>query len=351
MAAQDGNGADRTPENVKDPFNMRRETAQIVDDLDRAINQELDLPKMEFDEILVCGMGGSAVGGDIVADCLYPVSSRPLKVVRFPELPAWASERSLVLVSSYSGNTRETIAVFEQAVIRGCQIIAITSGGTLMDRCVEKGIPFIAVKKGIQPRNAVGYTVGYTFNILRTIGGPDITDDIRKVLPDLRKYVASLKGGRDSDAVKAARRIGRKVPVIYSSSYLYSVAGRWRAQFNENSKLVAFDGHIPDTNHMGVDGMASSDEAKTKPVLLVEDGMSRMMEKLYRQTLNTLKKNGLNPYVINITGRNTFEKVFRATLLGDFISLELAFRDSKDPHDVSSISSLKERLSALLGKN
>lgn len=334
----------------RDPNNMMRETSQIVNDLDTAINQKLDLPAVEFDEILVCGMGGSAIGGDIVADCLYPVSEVPIKVIRFPDLPNWAGERSLVIVSSYSGNTRETITVYRQAVAAGCKVIAVTSGGELMDLCAKDGVQVVAVKTGLQPRNAVGYTVGYMFNIIKTVGGPGIMQDIRQSIPELRKYVNSLKG-RQSEAQRIAEHIHHSVPVIYSTSYLYSVAGRWRAQFNENAKLIAFDGHIPDTNHSDIVGLTSGNGVVIKPVLLVEDGLSRFMKDIVALTTATLRNRGLSPYTIRVSGKSTFERIFRATLLGDFISLHLAFFDFKDPSDVGQITRLKKLLSTSLSRS
>ena len=334
----------------RDPNNMMRETSQIVNDLDTAINQKLDLPTVEFDEILVCGMGGSAIGGDIVADCLYPVSEVPIKVIRFPDLPNWAGERSLVIVSSYSGNTRETLTVYRQAVAAGCKIIAVTSGGELMDLCAKDGVQVVTIKTGLQPRNAVGYTVGYMFNIIKTVGGPGIIQDIRQSIPELRKYVNTLKG-RQSEAQKIAEHIHDSVPVIYSTSYLYSVAGRWRAQFNENAKLIAFDGHIPDTNHSDIVGLTSGSGVVIKPVLLVEDGLSRFMKDIVALTTATLRNRGLSPYTIRVSGKSTFERIFRATLLGDFISLHLAFFDFKDPSDVGQITRLKKLLSTRLSRS
>ena len=334
----------------RDPNNMMRETSQIVNDLDTAINQKLDLPTVEFDEILVCGMGGSAIGGDIVADCLYPVSEVPIKVIRFPDLPNWAGERSLVIVSSYSGNTRETLTVYRQAVAAGCKIIAVTSGGELMDLCAKDGVQVVTIKTGLQPRNAVGYTVGYMFNIINTVGGPGIMQDIRQSIPELRKYVNSLKG-RQSEAQRIAEHIHDSVPVIYSTSYLYSVAGRWRAQFNENAKLIAFDGHIPDTNHSDIVGLTSGSGVVIKPVLLVEDGLSRFMKDIVALTTATLRNRGLSPYTIRVSGKSTFERIFRATLLGDFISLHLAFFDFKDPSDVGQITRLKKLLSTRLSRS
>ena len=334
-------------EPVNDPHDMINETSRIVDDLEKSTSQLLRIPKMEFDNILVCGMGGSAIGGDIVADCLAPVSKVPVKVIRFPMMPNWADEHSLVVVSSYSGNTRETLEVYSQAIKKNCKVVAVTSGGQLMKECGVNNTPCVAVKTGIQPRNAVGYTVGYMFNIIATVGGPDILDDIRKCIPSLRKYVNVLKQP-DGEPKKIAAHIRASVPVIYSTSNLYSVAGRWRAQCNENSKIIAFDGHIPDTNHNDILGFTKECGVGVKPVLLVEDSTSKLMRDLVNATISTFRNNGIKPYVVRISGKTVIERVFRAMLLGDFISLHLAFFKDIDPSDVSSIKTLKDMLAAKL---
>ena len=334
---------------VFDPHDMMKETSNVVNDLEETICADLGLGTLDFDNILICGMGGSAIGGDIVADCLYSFSDRPIKVVRFPELPVWADGRSLVLVSSYSGNTAETLAIYDQAVVRGCQIVAISSGGKLEEKAKADSVSHIKVKPGLQPRNAVGNSIGYLFNVIASVGGPDMRDDIRNSIPVLKKYVSTLTS-LDSKPRAIAGEIAGSIPVIYSSSSLAAIAGRWRAQFNENSKMIAFDGQIPDTNHGDIVGMISAIDIKVKPIVLVDEGQSKIMKKEINATISTLKSRGMRPYVIRIPGRTVFEREMRAMMLGDFISLHLAFFKDIDPSDISSISLLKKILSWKMGK-
>ncbi len=335
---------------VFDPHDMMRETSNVVNDLEEAIDADLRLPTMDYENILICGMGGSAIGGDIVADCLYAHSDRQIKVIRFPELPNWASDRTLILVSSYSGNTAETLSVYDQAVRRGCQVIAISSGGKLEEKARADGVHYIRVKTGLQPRNAVGNSIGYLFNAIASIGGPDIRDEIRRTIPILKKYVSSLVP-LDSMPRAIAGEIAGSLPVIYSSSSLSAIAGRWRAQFNENSKIIAFDGNIPDTNHGDITGLTGQDGIRVKPIVLVEETQSKLMKKSVNSTISTLKSRGFKPYVVRISGKTVFEREMRAMLLGDFISLHLAFFKDIDPSDVSSISLLKKILSWKMGKS
>ncbi len=335
---------------VYDPHNMIHENAHMVSDLERSLQQDLRLPKMEFDRIVVSGMGGSAIGGDIVADALYPVSKQPVTVVRYPELPGWVDERTLVIVSSYSGNTMETLASYDEARKRGCSIVAITSGGNLMDKCMADNVPVITIKEGIQPRNAVGYTVGYIINVIASVGGTDIRNECLKSVPALKKYLDDIVP-LDSLPRQIALEIYGHLPVVYAVPEMRAIASRWRAQFNENAKIVAFDGYLPDTNHNDILGLINDGGKKAKPILLTDRNQSKMMKEIVNGTIGTLKERGLVPYVVTITGRNSFERTFKTMLLGDFISLHLAFFQSIDPSDVTSIKNLKKSLTKkLLGR-
>ncbi len=325
---------------VYDPHNMIHENAHMVPDLEKSLKQDLHLNRLEFDKILVSGMGGSAIGGDIVADAMYPVSNVPVTVVRYPELPGWVDEKTLVIVSSYSGNTLETLSTYDQAKERGCSVVAITSGGSLMEKCMADNVPVISIKEGIQPRNAVGYTVGYIINVIASVGGPDIRDDCLKTVPALKKYLEEIVP-LDSLPRKIAEEIYGHLPVIYAVPEMNAIASRWRAQINENAKIVAFDGRLPDTNHNDILGLINDGGRTAKPILLTDRNQPKMMKELMNSTIATLKERGLAPYVVTISGKNSFERTFKTMLLGDFVSLHLAFFQSIDPSDVSSIKKLK----------
>ena len=335
---------------VYDPHNMIHENSHMVKDLEKSLRQDLHLAHIDFDRIVVCGMGGSAIGGDIVADSLYSVSKYPVTVVRYPELPGWVNENTLVIISSYSGNTMETVSAYDEARKKGCSIVAISSGGAITERCMADNVPVVSIKEGIQPRNAVGYTVGYIINIIASVGGPDIRQFCLNSIPALNKYLDEIVP-LDGLPRNIALEIYGHLPVIYSVPEMYAIASRWRAQFNENAKIVAFDGHLPDTNHNDILGLINDGGKKAKPILLMDRNQSKMMKEMVNRTISTLKERGLSPYVVMVSGKNSFERTFKMLLLGDFISLHLAFFQSIDPSDVSSIKSLKKSLTRkLLGR-
>ena len=332
---------------VYDPHDMIHQTAHMVKDLEMSLQQDLRLSKIDFDNIIVCGMGGSAIGGDIVVDSLYPVSKYPVEVIRYPELPGWVDKHTLALISSYSGNTMETVSTYDLARERGCSIVAITSGGTLTEKCMADNVPVIKIKEGIQPRNAVGYTVGYVINAIATVGGPNIRQECLKTIPALKKYLNDVTP-LDALPRKIALELYGHLPVIYSVPEIQAIAGRWRAQFNENGKIVAFDGRLPDSNHNDIIGLLTDGTKHVKPIILTNRHQSKTMKEIVNNTLNKLKGRGFEPYVVTITGRNSFERMFKTMILGDFISLHLAFFQSVDPSDVSSIKSLKKSLAKKL---
>ena len=335
---------------VYDPHDMIHQTAHMVKDLEMSLQQDLHLNKIEFNTIAVCGMGGSAIGGDIVADSLYSVSKIPVEVIRYPELPGWVDEHTLVIVSSYSGNTMETLSTYDLARERGCSIVAVTSGGTLVEKCMADNVPIIKIKEGIQPRNAAGYTIGYVINTISSVGGPDIRQDCLKTVPSLKKYLDDIEP-LDALPRKIALELYGHLPVIYSIPEIQAIAGRWRAQFNENGKIVAFDGRLPDSNHNDILGLLTDKAKHVKPIILTDRHLSKMMKEIVNNTLSKLKSRGFEPYIVTISGRNAFERMFKTMMLGDFISLHLAFFQSIDPSDVSSIKNLKKSLAKkLLGK-
>ncbi len=332
---------------VYDPHDMIHETSHMVKDLEMSLQQVLHLEKVDFDAIIVCGMGGSAIGGDIVADSLYPVSRYPVNVIRYPELPGWVNDRTLAIISSYSGNTIETISTYDLTRERGCSIIVITSGGKLMEKAMNDNVSVIKIKEGIQPRNAVGYTIGYVINTVATIGGPDIRQGCMKCIPSLKKYINDISK-IDGEPRKIALMMYGRLPVIYAMPEMQAIASRWRAQFNENGKKVAFDGRLPDSNHNDIVGLLNDGAKYVKPILLTDKHQSKMMKEIVNNTLSKLKERGLVPYVISISGKNAFERMIKMMVLGDFVSLHLAFFQSIDPSDVSSIKKLKVSLTKKL---
>ena len=328
-----------------------KETVAFVDDLKFAVSEKIKLTA-KFDKICICGMGGSAIGGDLLVDLMVQASAVPMTVVRFPDIPNWVNDKTFVIVCSYSGNTKETISMYEQAVKRGCNIVVMTSGGVLKQKCIEDGKMLIQLKEGIQPRNSLGLIIGYLANIMETLGVAKCRKDMKKLIPDLNKLRNKIGfKNPDSYAKKIAAQIYGSIPVIYSTSGITASAIRWKSQINENSKMLAFNGSIPEINHNEIVGWSEGiKKFNCLPVFLYEEDAPDVMKHMANASIDTLRSSGVSPVVVVIRGKTVMERSLRAVMFGDYISLYLAFMNGVDPIEVRSIVTFKEKVANLLSK-
>ena len=329
-----------------------QETVGFVDDLKATISMKLKIKRIEFDKICICGMGGSAMGGDILIDFLSPSSKVPITVIRSMDIPHWVNEKTLIIACTYSGNTSETLSMYDQAKARNCPIVAMTAGGKLEEKCIEDGTTLIILRPGMQPRNALGLTMGCMANIIETVGGAKCKKDIKKILPELYK-LRNMIGFKNQDnyAKKIAEKMHGTVPVIYSTAGISASSMRWKTQLNETSKMMAFNGSIPEFNHSEITGWSESvAKFNCKPVFLYEEDAPGMMKDMANASIDTLRSFGVEPIVINIRGKTVLERSLRATMFGDFISLYLAFMSDVDPIEVKSITSFKKRVAKIMSR-
>lgn len=322
---------------------MSYEVYAFVDTMAEALEQTIDI-KADFDKIVICGMGGSAIGGDIIRDCVIADVRFPVYVQRFPELPKWVDKRTFVIMSSYSGNTRETLAMYEQAHERGCNIAIMTSGGELLENGTKNGDIIIRLKPGFQPRSALGTMLGHLANIMDSLCGTHSADDIRRFIPkmyELRETLARPGGV----AEQIANTIGDQAPVIYATPGIYASAIRWRSQINENSKLLAFTGSVLEFNHSEMSGWLSGGSRKRcLPLFLYEKDASSETTKLTDACIAALKDSNQNVLVVPIEGSTSLERTLTAVMIGDYVSLYLAYRQGVDPFVIDAINKFKKCL-------
>jgi len=343
-----------SPNNKQQPESLEmmiQEVDRFVDGLAKAVKTKLKVPS-GFNKMIFCGMGASAMTGDIIADAALMSWDVPVQVIRSTGIPNWADELTLVVASSYSGNTRETLMMYDQAKARGCKIIAIAAGGELWDKCIKDGNKLIEVNAVMQPRSAVGYVIGYLANIVEAAGGPKIRTEISKLLPELRRYRGSIwTRNPDSPAKDIAERLHGIVPAIYATGPLSSSAIRWKNQINENAKMIAFNGAIPELNHNEIVGWAECiQRSKCRPVFLCENETPDAVRSMMHESIDIMRASGIDPVTVTIEGRTALERSLKAVMLGDYVSMFLAAMKGVDPMDVASIKSFKKRLAALLGR-
>ncbi|MGE4577554.1 MAG: bifunctional phosphoglucose/phosphomannose isomerase [Candidatus Methanomethylophilaceae archaeon] len=331
----------------KDPSDIAGDIYAFLDNLEDSMKVPLRID-FKFKAILFCGMGGSAIAGDIISDCVADSAKCPIKIQRFPDIPKWVDKDVLVIISSYSGNTKETLSMYEQASAKNAQIIVLSSGGEILERAKENKDFIIKVTPGLQPRCALGYTLGIMINIMDALGDPTSRIAIQKSLPKLK----ALRDELSSDisiAWEVARRIDSKVPIIYSTTDIASSALRWKSQMNENSKMMAFSGSIPEFSHNEISGWSEGGvRDKCMPIFLYEERMNKYKRNAINASIGALRSYGVEPMVLKIRGRNITEKIIRSVMIGDYVSLYLAYISGVDPSSVASIDEFKSRLTKLL---
>lgn len=338
-----------TPRDVldADPDNMAEGIYNFIDDLNNAMEVSIDI-NPTFDKILICGMGGSAISGDILAGCMYSYSDHPVFIQRFPELPEWVNKDTFIIIASYSGNTRETLALYDDAVERDLKTTVITAGGRLMERAENDDHYVMKMIPGLQPRCATGYSLGLLFKLTDHIGETNFEEQVSKLTPKLKRFRDELASNK-SIAWEIARRIKGRTPIIYSTPEMASSAVRWKTQINENSKMMSFSGLMPEFSHNDISGWsAGSVRDLCVPIFLYEEKMSRVKKKAMDAAIDVLKSYNVEPMMVKIRGRSITEKLLRSIMIGDYVSLYLAYINEVDPSEVASIAELKLRLADLL---
>ena len=328
-------------------MSTRDQLFHFTDDLEASLDYD---PGVTFDcdNIILCGVGGSAVSGDFAADCCFSESVKPIRLSKYPDLPKWVGPRTLAVVSSYSGNTAETMEMYRQAKERGCIIVAVTSGGLLKNVAEGAGDKLVLLPEGMHPRHAIGFMIGYTLAVIRAAGGPDLSDGIKEFIPALRLF-------RDQHALppgclarQLAADLAGKVPVVCSDSSMGSVAFRWKTQINENSKFVAFCDSVPSFSRGSLATWCETICDNYMLILLVGTDDSMCNSTAYLEAASsTLSESEAPVKVIRLGGESTLENMFRAIILGDYMSIYMAERRGIDAAEVRPVMQMKAKLSNL----
>ena len=296
---------------------------------------------IEASGLIVCGMGGSAIGGDLAAAALGSRLGKPLDVVRGYGVPAWTPPDRAILCSSYSGNTEETIACYAAAEAVGAQRIVATTGGAIGDAARSDGVPVIGMPAGLQPRAAVGYTFAIAAEVAALVGaGPAIRTEIDSSASHLESARESLL----ALAADVAGRIHGSVPLLYGCGLTTPVAYRWKCQVNENAKLPAFDHSIPELDHNEIVGWTGAEAGAFSAVLLGDKDQHPRERERFELTAELIADRARDVVRIETEGETRTERLLWAVMLGDLVSLELAAREAVDPTPVDLIEDLKDRL-------
>ena len=328
-------------------ISTRDQLFHFTDDLEASLDYDPG-ETFDCDNIILCGVGGSAVSGDFAADCCFTESVKPIRLSKYPDLPRWVGSRTLAIVSSYSGNTVETMEMYRQAKERGCIVVAVTSGGLLRVAAEGAGDKLVLLPEGMHPRHAIGFMIGYTLAVIHAAGGPDLSGRIKEFIPALKLFRDEVALPSGCLARQLAADLAGKVPVICSDSSMRSVAFRWKTQINENSKFVAFCDSVPSFNRGSLATWCETIRDNYLLILLVGTDDSMCNNTSYLEAAaSTLRESEAPVKVIRLGGDSTLENMFRAIILGDYMSIYMAERRGVDAAEVRPVMQMKAKLSNL----
>jgi len=300
-------------------------------------------------QVVVCGMGGSAIGGDMVRSYLGDRLSVPLHVNRHYGVSAPLAHDAFFIFSSYSGNTGETLAAYDAVRGRGIPSAAITSGGELERRCRADGMPVCSIPGGMPPRAAIAYSFFPLLRVLEALGLAKADDaQFDEAAAALKRRCEDYASdAHESDAVRLAGQLEGRLPFVYSCGGLFdAVARRWSCQFNENSKTLAHFATFTELNHNEIVGWKALEELRGLIVVIsLEDEEDHPMARKQADIALGIVE-PLSGGVVRVSGfaGGRMTRILTAMILGDFTSVYLACLNGVDPTPVSNIDFLKERL-------
>lgn len=301
--------------------------------------------------LVVAGMGGSAIAGDLVMGLLARELAFPVVVVRDYELPGWVGPDAVVVCCSYSGETEETLSAYREAAARGARVLVATSGGTLGEEASAKGLPALAIPSGFPPRAALGYSL---FGLLGLIDGWGLIESLEsdaeesfEALEAARVRLSPEVAEKGNEAKDLARSVVSCLPVICAPvGHLGAVGFRWRTQLNENSKMSAYNCLFPELDHNEIVGWAGPFNVDRAMAVFLRDGTEGDRVGLRIDiTRELLEKSGLPVREVRANAVSRLANLAVLTYLGDFVSVYAAFLRGFDPTPVDVIGELKGRLS------
>jgi glucose/mannose-6-phosphate isomerase len=319
-----------------------REAVQVAEKI------QVSFPKPA--NIVVAGLGGSAIGGDLLKDWAKTQLSVPIEVSREYHLPEYAGKKTLVLITSYSGDTEETLSSFLDALKRKCMIFCISSGGALIKYAQNHKVPYLLVPGGMPPRAALPYMLVPLLVLMEKAG---LVKGVKEELDEaivLLKKISHENGPEmptiDNFAKTVATHIGDTAPTIYGFGVYRSVAQRFKQQFNENSKSAAKWEFFPELDHNEIVGWEGrGEQCKYFSVIFIRDSDEPVeIESRIETTKQIMERAGLIMFDLEVQGKSKLAKMLSTIVVGDFASIYLAVLRGADPSPVKTINVLKDTL-------
>ena len=319
----------------------------------RAVEADLNgVPQNGYRNVVVVGMGGSAIGGDLLRTLALDEAAVPVVVSRSYRLPAWVGPETAVIASSYSGNTEETLTALGEALQRRASVVCITTGGTLQTRAAAEGLPCLIMPDGLQPRAALGYSLTALLTVAERMGllaSDDAAWAETQTLLEAQAATLADPEVPQNQALELAKALHGRLPVVYSSvGLLEGVNLRWRNQMHENSKTHAVGNVFPELNHNEIMGWErQTDWLKGVGVIVLRDQADHpRVQRRMDVTRDLLAQHAGFWTEVHSQGTSKLARLLSLIYLGDWVSLYLAVLQQVDPTPIGLISQLKEALSS-----
>lgn len=309
---------------------------------------KLDYPSPE--NVIIAGMGGSAIGGELLKDFTRGTAHVPVEISREYCLPAYASKKSLVLLVSYSGDTEETLSSFLDAVNRKCMVFCVSSGGNLIKYAKKLNVPHLQVQGGMPPRAALPHMFLPLLKCMEKINmAPKVSDDFSEATKVLQKVSienAPNKPANENFAKTLAQNLFDPTPVVYGFGVYRGVALRFKQQFNENAKVPAKWEAFSELNHNETMGWENAKElAKCYAVVFIRDKSEPVEIRSRIETTKTLMQPTVSKmFEVWAQGKSNLAKMLSTILVGDFTSVYLAMLRKVDPTPVKTVDAMKEKI-------
>ncbi len=340
-----------------DPKGMMALTLDFPAQCERAHRLALEFPLAPLPRrpnlIVVCGMGGSAIGGDYLRALFEQMGQVPVLVVRDYHLPACVDEHTLVFAVSYSGNTEETLSCYNEATERRAMRFTLSSGGELQQRAQRDGVPHLQLPGGQPPRTALGYLFIPLMRLCeRWELLPDLSQAYAQMLQRLVQTRQQLEPNvpfERNPAKQLAQALHGRIPLLYGSGGARAtVAMRWKGQINENAKQHAFAYTFPELNHNEILGwVLASKQAPNWSVVVLRDPDESIRTRTRIEVTRRLVGDAVAWHELTAEGSSQLERLMHLTYFGDFVSLYLAYLNEVDPEAIDYINTLKAELAKL----
>jgi glucose/mannose-6-phosphate isomerase len=325
-----------------DSAKLYREAAALASKI------KVDYPKPS--NIIVAGMGGSGIGGELLKDWARDRIAVPIEVSKEYDLPDYAGKKTLVLITSYSGDTEETLSAFLDALKRKCMIFCVSSGGALLENAQRLGVPYLHIPSGMPPRASLPYLfvplLVYMEKAGLVSGASQELSEAVQLLEKISRDNAPEKPTVENYAKALALNIGQKSPIVYGFGFYRGVAMRYKQQFNENSKVPAKWDVFSELNHNEIVGWERAGELGKcfTAIFLRDDEEPPAIQSRIEITKELVEQAGVELLEVQAQGESRLARMLSTVLIGDFASVYLAVLRGVDPTPVKTINYLKETL-------